>query len=685
MIVISDWRGENGGLTSVGMDGSLPPIGKLLSSKELARSSHDSIHFRLPELNAAGNKTTTQPASGGEQSRSKTTINDTPTRVQINYIARDKALSILQQYNSMVSDDTSLAIRNLPHVKVPMHGNDSRANRRRLDRTSKTAASVFTEGISSISTPHGPSFLVSKDTVVRANLPDDVSLAQHHNQFAFNIKQKRRKPVVKDGVGTPHYKQLKMLGLENIPLIELGAYMRKQLSEKKNGGKGQHNGTYTRATNDLSPLRRFDQPNVGSVGATPKTFQSGRQALRTSLKSKVDTKYKGNKTPIKVAPTYLGSSYRADRLNIVSLGNSDSAYSDKASPRKIAPGMYPQYDWRTRVNEEYRRLKFVPVEPSLNGMCSQASSVKIGLHSREFPPLNFSDDVPKRFPSYEGTMKRIFRDVVFEKNAPPLYRRSLYRSGGPTTSATSSSTSNSNHVLNPPPSFVSSSDEAPSPRPQEMFREMLPLKEETIERHGNSPSLLKPGKLNPLRIKPATQSLPPRTLVEKNRVAKPRKEPSVGNVVYNLGAIIVPHATVGTDSSQTSSGPNSLKSDGSNGLLSIPDVAMTEGRPPMIATAEQKPRPGGDTDSQYSDSSSHKVALHTLQLVPDSLPVRPSVTSMTPVISVTSDSGVNEPVLFKDTDSEDSFGAYSKKATLASKNLEFVSPLIPGQQNAKRQ
>ncbi|XP_021355422.1 uncharacterized protein LOC110451626 isoform X2 [Mizuhopecten yessoensis] len=684
------------------MDGSLPPLGNIISvPKDHARASHDSVAINLPAANvsqkvSAGNNTLQTPRGPG-QSIAKSTIQDTATRVKINYLARDKALSILQQYNSIVADDTSLAVRNLPPVKVSIRAKGSKADRRPSDKAAanKPAAPVFTEGISSISTRQGPSFLVSKESVLHANLPDAVSLAQHNNQFAFNIKQKRRKPVVKDGGVSTQYKQLKMLGMDSLPLVDLGAYMRKQLLQKKSGGKGegQQVDMSGRSSYGPSPTRRLDRPSVGSsISATPDTLRNGRQALKTSLKAKVDTRLK-RKIPAKVTSTYQGSDYRADRLNIVSLGQSQPRHLDNHSPRRFVQGSYPQYDWRARVHEEDRRLRFVPVDPSLNGVCSMAP-IKVGLHHQQLPPLNFADDVPKRFTSYDG-VRRIFRDD--DKANHLFYRKSLYnRVVGRATSAnsTSTSTSNSNNVNNPPPSFVSSSDEETLPKPVESVREMQPVKEENLSVVGENgigaTPTSKPTDLLKTR-KENTQNTPvltPREIVEKNRVAKPRKHPSVGKVV-NLGTDLAPNTSDSKGLLVPPGGP--LQSTGGNGFLSLPISRLVdESRPPIIGNSEIKSkRSGGEEDSMYSDpsvdSGSQKVKVHTVQLMPDNMPVRPNVTSVTPVISVTSDSGVNEPVVFRDSDSEDSFGAYNRKLTLPSKNVQFVSPLNREKQNAKRQ
>ncbi|XP_060069381.1 uncharacterized protein LOC132549450 [Ylistrum balloti] len=693
----TDWRGGNGGQV-VSMDGSLPRLGNLISVPKEPKASRASLPLNLPPVNvsqkvSAGNNTLLG-SKESEQSITKASTEDTPARVKINYLARDKALSILQQYNSIVADDTSLAVRNLPPVKVSIRAKGSKPEKRPSDRpnANKQTAPVFTEGISSISTRQGPSFLVSKESVLRANLPDDVSLAQHNNQFAFNIKQKRRKHVVKDGVGTSQYKQLKMLGFDSLPPVDLGEYMRKQLLQKKSGskGEGQHINMSGKSSYGSSSIRRFDKQSVGSsVSATPDTYRSGRQALKTSLKSKVDTRLK-RKNPTKVSPTYQGSNYRGDRLNIVSIGQNKSSLLDNSSPRRFVPGTYPQFDWRARVHEEYRRLKFVPVDPSLNGVCSLAP-IKVGLHHQELPPLNFTDDVPKRFSSYDG-VRRIFRDDVFGDKSNPFYRRNLYnRAIGRVTSAnsTSTSTSNSNHVINPPPSFVSSSDDETWPKQVETIREMQPLKEENpsvVSEHAPTSKhadLLKTKKQN-------SPVLTPREIVEKNRVAKPRKQQSVGNVV-TLGTDLAPVVSENKSLTVPPGGSGSLPYQGGNGFLSPPVVSMmNEARPPMIGESEAKQkRNGEEEDSMYSDpsadSNSQKVTVHTVQLLPDQIPARPNVTSVTPVISVTSDSGVNEPVVFRDSDSEDSFGAYNRKMALTSKNVQFVSPLDPGQGVAKRQ
>ncbi|XP_069135802.1 uncharacterized protein [Argopecten irradians] len=698
----TDWRGGNAE-PAISMDGSLPPIGNLMHvSKESKRTNGDSLALKFPALNVSekvsnGNNTLISP-KGPTQSIVKTTAQDTPTRVKINYLARDKALSILQQYNSIVSDDTSLAVRNLPPVKVSIRGKGSKAGKRPSDKATaanKPTAPVFTEGISSISTRQGPSFLVSKESVLRANLPDDISVAQHNNQFAFNIKQKRRKPVAKDGVGSSQYKQLKMLGFDSLPPVDLGEYMKKQLLQKRGKkSEGKPSDMSGRSSYGTTPIRRSDRPSVASsVGTTPDMYHSGRQALKTSLKAKVDTRLK-RKTPTNASPSYPGSNYRGNRLNVVSLGQNQSSLQDNPSPRRFVPGTYPQYDWRTRVHEEYRRLKFVPMDPSINGVCSLAP-IKVGLHYQELPPLNFTDDVPKRFTTYDG-VRRIFRDDVIGDRLNPLnYRRNPYNRGMgrvPSANSTSTSTSNSNNVMNPPPSFVSSSDEEAWPKPVETVREMQPLKEENpsvvSEQAASTTPTVKP--TDSLKKK-KEQVLTPREIVEKNRVVRPKKQPSVGNVV-NLGTELVPNSSENKGLGiPPAAGAGYLSPSGGNGFLSLPVVHMaSEARPPMIGDGEAKQKQNREEeDSMFSDpsgdSGSQKVTVHTVQLTPDQIPPRPNVTSVTPVISVTSDSGVNEPVVFRDSDSEDSFGAYNRKMALASKNMQFVSPLDPSAGDAKRQ
>ncbi|XP_046546408.1 uncharacterized protein LOC124256462 [Haliotis rubra] len=124
---------------------------------------------------------------------------DDPTtaRVNIARLSQNEALSLLQQYNSIVVDDPT-GPQTLPHIKIAMRSGGARAvpvreriTTKSLERVDRPGAMYFTEGLSSISKFKEPLLAMHRRDILGANMPDTVRLARERSHVTIGVNSYR--------------------------------------------------------------------------------------------------------------------------------------------------------------------------------------------------------------------------------------------------------------------------------------------------------------------------------------------------------------------------------------------------------------------------------------------------------------------------------------------------------------
>ena len=377
---------------------------------------------------------------------------DSSARLKINYIARDRALSLLQHYNHLVLDDPSLKGNELSPVNLSV--NENRSKLFPKQRTPRLGH-VFTEGISSISKTESPSFLMPRENVLHANLPKQVATINHKDQFGFALKSKRKKNVATVQPREPSdSKQMRMLGLQNVSLLDIG---NQQKDSPRTKLKGDSSFLGSASTNNSVQLQRLHKGyKGGSVRNNVTSSLDSLESSQTSLKGKGDKASQISRANSK-------SKIMKGNVKLVSLGDQIEKYC-KPIPKRFNPGGgLPQFDWRMRVQEQYRKARFEPGREIQNGMYSLTKQKKhTNVHNPVLPPIDFETNIPKRYPTYAGYRKVVVRgdESSSDRTTPKHYRKHGQLRITRSISPASSSTANSNQApINPPPSFVSSSEE----------------------------------------------------------------------------------------------------------------------------------------------------------------------------------------------------------------------------------
>ena len=394
------------------------------------------------------------------------TVETKRTALQLQPVGREKAFAILKQYNKLVSNETKLSAKNLPAVKLP-----TRKPTQRIPPKSEVTPRkppIFTEGISSLSKTSKPSFLIPKDKVLRANLPNNIVVAHKKDNFSFGVKiPKRKSPREVDD--TLKFKQMHNLGLDSLPIVNLEKYM-KTKQKPSSGAKGLKP---IANTNKKSKPRRQD-PIIQDL------------KLKSLESSGSYDMIHERKNAYRWKPEYSARS--EGKAKVVWVGNTLS--SEFAENRtRISKGVYPQYDSRMKQDENLSRLKFQNRDPSIYGVCSLAAIDVIGQSSKplvtdqrnELEPKGYRG-VYRRYPNIHATRSSV-QDYYFESDSDSSlntnWKNMINNAMTGRSFSVDSGTMTPHGVPNPPPSYVSSNnDEEPSMAPLEISKTMHRIQEE---------------------------------------------------------------------------------------------------------------------------------------------------------------------------------------------------------------
>ncbi|XP_062572847.1 uncharacterized protein LOC134234817 [Saccostrea cucullata] len=587
--------------------------------------------------------------------------------LKVNIIARDKAIQLLQQYNEIVRGDDNLAVKNLPPIKVSIRPSGADLGFKK-DKMSKKLP-VFTEGISSISKKQEPSFTVPKESVIRANLPRNVIVAQKKNQFTFGIKnnKKHRKDDKGENV---QFKQMRKLGLDNMPSVDMGRYLNKSqmVQESVNLRSGVKGGYFK------SPRKSEDRSEA------PNQTNAQKGTERTRILSKKN---------------YPQATPRSEsKLSVVSLGNSLGP-SYFLSNRRNLKNESPHYD--PRLLHDSQRMKYQPRDPSVFGVCSLAPIHVGGPYQRigtldpvlpgpqksnkslkgpkkksqkgkrkdaysDIGPWQNDLIIPTEFQNENGELLQVAKEeheFIDNSETMSYQRELLYRKNMTSPTGSESTMTTQTHMVNPPPSYVSSNDDEYY-RQFDNPRAMLQIQEErsnltldNVEAHNRE--------MNEINSVATSNSMVRRK--KDGRRSRVKPEPKIVNLEIE----------------GEKSGRNSVIEDGL--FLTIPSINPDKERRPPRAEVDRS-----HDDSQatwYSTRSEYdnpKLAVKNIQLYNDQNTV-PNTNVVTPEINVTSDNSDTEIILkashegsrenLERLNTEEEF----KKFTMSSKTMHFISPL----------
>ncbi|KAK3097924.1 hypothetical protein FSP39_014519 [Pinctada imbricata] len=572
---------------------------------------------------------------------------------------------------------------------------------------------VFTEGISSISKRPDPSFAISKDNVIRANLPNSVTVAQKKNQFTFGIRPSKVHKKYKElDDGVPKFKQIRMLGLDNLPAVDMSRYVSRQKMvqasiDYRNGVKGN----YMKSPRRLDPIKGDNQRSYSRTG----------QSTARSLKSQM--------SGILSERTVISG--LEHKVHVVSLGESlNNKFLEPPSRKK---GLHPPIDIKQDGEEN---LRFYSKDPSVYGVCALAP-IRVG------PPVQNLDEIllrpsqslkgsrkgtrkkskaksdtgpiriPTQYPESTDPSSTEGKNEVRSDTIPSYQHEVLYRKRAPSPIESSSTHTTNPHIPNPPPSYSSSTDHA-----VDFVRNMTQIEEEksTLERDRSSTEqkdCLVPddsttdqyefriAKIEPLPdivFEKVKEEMPPVTYTS-NSVA--RRRLSDGRHSRAKEAIVGNTLSLNLMESERRPSMGFVREGIHLSLPSVEMDVMSEKRPPMRDNrSEVSEYTVGrrNMDSQatwYSSKSdareSQKLSVRNLQLFdhittkedPSASNIRGSSEFSGPETSVfqteVNSSQVDAEQLVRQSTEEE-----FKKFTVSSKSLQFISPLKVIE-NAKRQ
>lgn len=585
--------------------------------------------------------------------------------LKVNIIARDKAIQLLQQYNDIVGGDENLAVKNLPPIKVSIRPSGADLGFKKEKMSKKP--SVFTEGISSISKKQEPFFTVPKESIIRANLPRSVVVAQKKNQFTFGVKNKKQK---KDDKGEQlHFKQMKKLGLDSMPAVDMGRYLSKShmMKESVSLRSGIKGGYFK------SPRKNEDRSEDDNH--TTRGYETDRPRIVSKK-------------------TYPQITSRSEsKVSVISLGDSlGPSYLTKT--RRNMKNEFPFYDLHGQ--NEALKMKYPSRDPSVFGVCSLApihvggqlqrvgtldptlqgpqrsnkslkgkkkstKGKKRETHS-DLGPWQNEVIIPTEFQNETGELLRMGEEghVYSEYSDTMSYQRELLlRKNMASPTGSESTMTTHTQMVNPPPSYVSSNDDEYF-RQFDNHRAMLQIKEErsnltleNVEAHNREM----------LEVNSVTNSFVRKKKEGRKGRAKP--EPKIVNLEID-----------GEKSRQTSVIEDGL-------FLTVPSVNQDKERRPHLVKPDidrHHNEPEVSWHSTRSENDNVKVAVKNIQLYNDQ---NQNIDSniATPEINVTSDSSDTEIILkatgggskenLARADTEEEF----KKFTMSSKTMHFISPL----------
>lgn len=589
--------------------------------------------------------------------------------LKVNIIARDKAIQLLQQYNDIVGGEENLAVKNLPPIKVSIRPSGADLGFKK-DRMSKKPA-VFTEGISSISKKLEPSFTVPRESIIRANLPRNIVVAQKKNQFTFGVKNKKQKKDEKNE--QPHFKQMRKLGLDSMPSVDVGRYLTKtnMVQESVNLRSGVKGGYFK------SPRKGDDKTDDENSNLSKKGYETERPRMLSRK-------------------TYPQISSRSEsKMSVISLGDSLGP-SYFTQNRRNLKHEFPLHNLHN-LNEAHR-LKYPPRDPSVFGVCLLApihvggTLQRVGTLDPTLPgpqksnkslkgprkksqkgkkrnaqsdlgPWHSDLIIPTEFQTESGELLLMNNDVNehSEYTETLSYQRELlHRKNMASPTGSESTMTTQTHIVNPPPSYVSSNDDE-YPRPFDNPRAMLQIKEErsnltleNVEAHNRE--------MNEVN-----------SIATTNSFVRKKKEGRKGKVKPEAKIV---NLEIGGDKN----GRTSVIEDGL--FLTVPSVSHDKEKRPNLLKPEVDPNPSDPEVTWYSTRSDDnpKVAVKNIQFYNDQN-LCPETNIITPEINVTSDGSDTEIILkahgseskenLTRADTEEEF----KKFTMSSKTMHFISPL----------
>ena len=587
---------------------------------------------------------------------------------KVNILARDKAIQLLQQYNEIVSDNDSLAVKNVPPVKLSIRTFENKPVPR-LDKNAKKAP-VFTEGISSISKVPEPSFMVPKETVVRANLPNSVSVAQKKDKFSFGIKPLAKKSKDSD-INTPRYKQMRILGLENLPHVEMGKFMsRHKLLQASVDYRSGVRGGYMKVPRKLDAIK-LDERRTRK----PANYSSDFAADEATLQ---EIKEMENKLHVVSIGDSFANKLREDpvRKGLPSLDDRFKPYSKDKRLLGASPVA------QMRFEPQYESLQEYKIKPARSvrsrKITKKYSKSRAQSDLSPFPNDSIRIPIPNTEDSSSGNFAN--GNLRERSDSVPSYQQEvILRKMMNSPSDTASTITNITGLANPPPSYTSSNENQVD---LEIVRNMTQI----VEEQSN---------LEPERAAIADKTLPkipsdmfraerPPSFSTSNSVARCRLSDGRRSRNKELKA----------DDQRRPPAVNSKK-DGLH--LSIPVVemdAISERRPPMRdlrSELSDKTPARRYTDSQatwYStDTEPQRLTVKNLQLFEQMLGTDHKQSDM-PEVNVMAQHQAEAGIQGSPTDTENLIRQSTedefKKFTVSSKSLQFISPLKVIE-NAKRQ
>ncbi|CAG2225191.1 unnamed protein product [Mytilus edulis] len=610
-------------------------------------------------------KITQKPQQGPNLSdfldKQTSTVENKNGGIKLKPVGKEKAFAILKQYNSIVSNEVNLTVKNLPSVKLPFKKQPHQPPLLPKPDVTPRKVPIFTEGISSLSKTSKPSFLIPKDKVLRANLPNNVVVAHKKDNYSFGVKLPKRKSPnhIEDST---KFKQMHNLGLDSLPIVNLEKFMKtkKDAVDVARGLKPIPNG------NRKTKPRRLDP--IASDSNLKPSIESSRSYDWTSDRKKANRWKDQN------------SAKSEGKANVVWIGKSLN-FGSSSNRTRILKQMYPQEEanFRTKQGDELNRMKFQNRDPSVLGVCSLAPIDVIGQSTKLFTDIPFREKY-KGFPKHH-TRSNV-RDYYFETDSESSlnddWKNMINNAITNRSSSAESGTVTPRAVPNPPPSYVSSTHEDEEALiPLEISKTMHRIQEERsslmmdsasnrVQQTFSAGSRQLQTRMSPapvITINNATleDEEPPKQI--SSTTPRKSKEPMVSSVVE-------------------------LKLDHKH--LNVPKFMDSERRPPVKLDGESNSQSQSHSSSDpvksktvSSVSDNQKLNITTLQLITTNERNSP----LPPFNSFLSDAetaGFTPRNTYTNVKLDGGNDETFKHLTINNKTLQFISPLQV-QSNAKRQ
>lgn len=395
------------------------------------------------------------------------------------------SLEMLNQYNSVIGKEDSLAYKRLPPVKLsyqptkkfmesPRGAGDYSSRILRPHLTLKTYSPghhIFTEGISRNSEISSPTFALQKVGVPYSNLPDNVAVYKDKDKFAFSIKREEYdkspyrltpKPML---IGGAHL----LNGYNNKIVIPSAD---QDTVESEESPKEMTTKISSRSSVSLKSNVLKLEPITGRE-KTDTNFNERDPLLPTGILIPTEKKSLNSS---KTKDTKTGSERK---LSIISVGEDVAPDFFRKHHREVRL-QYPMYDHVSRKYDKFRKEKFrntdrfhakphVPKSTFTYKVSTRGHTfiqdsspdkfrpIRNNLRDRHGNPINWQRNMSKYTDDSETNGKD-------KRQSDYNFRRYYSRSFHAPNSAGSSSTDMTHMPGNPPPSEIShiiSEDGAP--------------------------------------------------------------------------------------------------------------------------------------------------------------------------------------------------------------------------------